>query len=287
MKIQFNWRSVVLFLSVNGLIFFNSTSALAQYNEVGIQLGVSRYKGELSPHSFSTRFIHFAGGVFFRHNWNLHWSWIAELNFGKVSGDDSFSKTTFEQNRNLNFSSTIIDFTPGVEFNFFRYETGNSNYPFTPYLFTGLSVFKFNPKSGGVELQPLGTEGQGLPGRPKPYSRVALAIPIGGGIKISVGQSVGIGIQVSARRTFTDYLDDVSTTYPDINQLRASKGNDAALFSDPGAFNDSIPDYPIYEGKERGTPSDKDWYLFGTFTLWVRMTSFQREHCKPFKRRRY
>ncbi len=287
MNSKINWRLSVFLLSFWGLFFVNATSLSAQYNEVGIQLGVSRYKGELSAHSFNTRFIHFAGGVFFRHNWNLHWSWIAELNYGKVSGDDALSKTSFEQNRNLNFYSTIWDFTPGVEFNFFRYETGNSSYPFTPYLFTGLSIFKFNPKSAGVELQPLGTEGQGFAGRPNPYRRVALAIPIGGGIKISLGQSVGIGIQVSARRTFTDYLDDVSTTYPDINQLRASRGNDAALFSDPGAFNDSIPDYPIYEGKERGTPSDKDWYLFGTFTLWVRMTSFQREHCKPFKRRRY
>lgn len=287
MKLNFNLHSIILKLSICLLLFILPGAVYAQYNEVGIQLGVSRYKGELSSHSFSTKLIHFGGGVFFRHNWNQHWSWILEFNYGKVSGNDALSKTSFEQNRNLNFNSTILDFTPGVEFNFFRYETGNSNYPFTPYIFTGLSLFKFNPKSGGVELQPLSTEGQGLEGRPKPYKRVALAIPIGGGIKVSLGQSVGIGIQVSARRTFTDYLDDVSTTYPDLNQLRASKGNEAALFSDPGLYNDSIPDYPIYEGKQRGTPSDKDWYLFGTFTLWVRMTSFQREHCKPFKRRRY
>ncbi|CAN5417106.1 hypothetical protein BH11BAC1_BH11BAC1_07470 [soil metagenome] len=282
-----NWRSSVIFLSLFSIFLFSAQENFAQYNEVGLQLGVSRYKGELSPHSFDTKFIHFAGGIFFRHNWNRHWSWITELNFGKVSGDDARLKTSFEQNRNLNFYSTIWDLTPGIEFNFFPYETGNSSYPFTPYIFTGFSVFKFNPKSAGVELQPLSTEGQGLPGRPNPYRRISFAIPIGGGIKISLGQSVGIGLQVSARRTFTDYIDDVSTTYPDLNQLQASKGTDAVYYSDPGAFSDSIPDYPVYEGKERGTPSDKDWYLFGTFTLWVRMTSFQREHCKPFKRRRY
>ena len=282
-----NLRVSVSFLSFLAIFLFSAKETFAQYNEVGIQLGISRYKGELSPHSFDTKFIHFAGGVFFRHNWNRHWSWIGELNFGKVSGNDAALKTSFETNRNLNFYSTIWDLTPGIEFNFFPYETGNSDFPFTPYIFTGLSVFKFNPKSEGVELQPLGTEGQGLPGRSKAYHRLSFAIPIGGGIKISVGQSVGLGIQVSARRTFTDYLDDVSTTYPDLNQLRAARGSDAVYFSDPGVFHDSIPDYPVYEGKERGTPSDKDWYLFGTFTIWVRMTSFQREHCKPFKRRRY
>jgi hypothetical protein len=282
-----NWRYPVLFFSFLNLFTFITTRSDAQYNEIGIQFGISRYKGELSPHSFDTRFIHPAGGIFFRHNWNRHWSWIAELNYGKVSGDDAQLNTAFEKNRNLNFSSTVLDLTPGIEFNFFQYETGNAAYAFTPYLFTGLSVFKFNPKSGGVELQPLGTEGQGLSGRPAPYHRVSFALPFGGGIKISVGQSVGIGLQVSARRTFTDYLDDVSTTYPDLNQLRAARGPDAVSYSDPGAFHDSIPDYPVYEGKERGTPSDKDWYLFGTFTLWVRMTSFQKDHCKPFKRRRY
>jgi hypothetical protein len=287
MNPKLNFRAAIIFVCFLGTFLLQPRINFAQYNEIGIQFGLSRYKGELSPHSFDTKFIHLAGGVFFRHNWNRHWSWIAELNFGKVSGDDAQLKTAFEQNRNLNFYSTILDITPGIEFNFFPYETGNSAYPFTPYLFTGFSIFKFNPKSSGVELQPLGTEGQGLPGRPDNYRRLSFALPIGGGLKISVGQSVGLGIQVSARRTFTDYLDDVSTTYPDLNQLQAARGTEAVYYSDPGVFNDSIPDYPVYEGKQRGTPSDKDWYLFGTFTLWVRMTSFQRDHCKPFKRRRY
>ncbi len=269
------------------LLMLCSATSFAQYNEVGIQLGVSRYKGELSPHAFDLTFLHFAGGAFFRHNWNRHWSWIMELNYGKVSGDDSQLNTGFERNRNLNFYSTIWDFTPGVEFNFLPFETGNSDFPFTPYIFTGFSVFKFNPKSGGVELQPLGTEGQGLAGRPAPYHRVSFAIPIGGGLKISLGQSIGIGIQVSARRTYTDYLDDVSTTYPDLNQLQATHGADAVSFSDPSAFHDSIPNYAKYEGKQRGSPSEDDWYIFTTFTLWVRMTSYQKEHCRPFKRRRY
>lgn len=286
MNSKMNLRAVILFIFI-GLLVCTSKFTFAQYNEFGVQLGVSRYKGELSPHSFDTKFIHFAGGIFFRHNWNRHWSWKAEFNFGKVSGDDSRLKTAFEKNRNLNFTSTVLDFTPAIEFNFFPYETGSSYYPFSPYIFTGFSVFKFNPKSAGVELQPLGTEGQGLPGRPEPYRRFSFAIPIGGGIKVSVGQSVGIGVQVSARRTFTDYLDDVSTTYPDLDQLQAARGGDAAYFSDPGQFSDSVPDYPVYEGKQRGTVSNKDWYLFATFTLWVRTTSFQRDHCKPFKRRRY
>ena len=89
----------------------------------------------------------------------------------------------------------------------------------TPYLFGGFSVFHFNPKAdfGGsnIELQPLGTEGQGIDGKKK-YKRIQFALPIGGGIKISVGK-IGIGIEVGARRTYTDYLDDVSTKYIDPN----------------------------------------------------------------------
>jgi energy-coupling factor transporter ATP-binding protein EcfA2 len=95
------------------------------------------------------------------------------------------------------------------------------------------------------------------------------------------------GLQVSAHHAYTDYLDDVSTTYPDLNQLQAAHGAEAAYYSDPGYFRDSIPDFPVFEGKQRGTPTDKDWYLFGTFSLWVRLTSYQKDHCKPFKRRRY
>ncbi|MFM7218080.1 MAG: DUF6089 family protein, partial [Bacteroidota bacterium] len=247
----------------------------AQYNEAGLMVGWSSYKGELTSHLFKTEFNHLAGGVFFRHNWNRHWSWKIAVNYGKVSGDDAASDYAFQRDRNLSFYSNVLDISPLIEFNFFPYETGNRFYPFTPYLFTGLSVFRFNPKAelgnDVYELQPLTTEGQ------KPYKKTSFAIPIGGGIKFSVGR-VGIGVEVGARKAFTDYLDDVSTVYPNLDVLLANKGTTAVALSDRSfSSRDSLNPLPNSFLKQRGNAKDKDWYLFGGMKLYFRLTSLLRD----------
>lgn len=278
-------RSCTKLLLLFAGIFATIFPGKAQYNEVGILLGGSTYKGELAPHLFKTDFNYLAGGVFFRHNWNRHWSWKVAINYGKISGDDAFAEKGFERDRNLSFYSNVLDISPLIEFNFLPYETGNYYYPFTPYLFTGISVFKFNPMAQlngeEYELQPLTTEGQ------RPYKRLQLAVPIGGGVKFSVGR-LGIGLEVGARRTYTDYLDDVSTVYPDLGKLLAEKGATAVALSDR-SFSSQDAGNPIQGSylKQRGNAQDKDWYMFGGITLYFRLTSLLRDICKPFKNRRY
>jgi hypothetical protein len=275
---------IVLLLSASFL------SAKAQYSDAGIQIGVSRYKGELSPHLFDTKFIHPAFGIFYRHNWTRYWSYKLEFNYGRVSGNDNQQTNAFEIRRNLNFYSDIYDLTNAFEFNFLEYELGNRGYSFTPYIFSGFTFFYFNPKSDlngqTVNLQPLGTEGQGLDGNPKFYHRLNVAIPIGGGLKFALG-SLGIALQVSARRTYSDYIDDVSTTYPDMAHLGAARGPVAVYFSDPSVYKDTAMTVPSITGKQRGDSSENDWYVFGTVCIYVRLSSFIKEFCKPFKVRRY
>ncbi len=266
-------------------------SAKAQYEEFGFQAGITRYKGELSEHLFKPEEVHPYAGAFFRHNWNRHWSWKLELNIGKISGSDVHASGGFEKDRNLSFQSSILELSPQIEFNFFPYETGNLEYPFTPYIFAGIAVFHFNPKAELnnelYELQPLGTEGQGSNGSSK-YRRIQVAIPIGGGLKFAIGGNVGIGIEVGARRTYTDYLDDVSTVYPDQQLLLASEGPVAVALSDR-SFSRSDTSYsiPSVYKKQRGNSKDKDWYLFAGVTLYFRMSSMLKDSCKPFKKRRY
>jgi hypothetical protein len=254
------------------LLLFTTLAADAQYTEVGIFVGGSRYKGELSPHLFDINFIHPSFGVFVRRNRTRHWAWKLEANWARVSGSDAELNDGFSINRNLTFASDIIEATPAFEFNFFPFETGNNRYPFTPYVYSGLTVFYFNPKTevGGIKLQPESTEGQ------SPYSRISFAIPIGGGIKINTG-NVSIALQVSARRTYTDYLDDVSTVYPAF----------PSALSDPGLLRDSANALGIAPGKQRGETTYKDWYVMAGINIFVRLTNFQKEFCKPFKRRRY
>jgi len=69
---------------------------------------------------------------------------------------------------------------------------------------------------------------------------------------------------LGVRKTFTDYLDDVSLDYVD-NQIVG--GNSGALAA---ALKDRGPElgYPNFDnGLSRGKSANKDWYMFLNFTI--------------------
>jgi hypothetical protein len=47
------------------------------------------------------------------------------------------------------------------------------------------------------------------------YSLTQLEIPMGGGFKFYLNESFYVGFEILHRKTFTDYIDDVSTKYID------------------------------------------------------------------------
>ena len=139
-----------------------------------------------------------------------------------------------------------------------------SSASFSPYLFGGIAFYKFNPQAeldGQLfDLQLLKTEGQSLPQYPErlPYELKQLSVPFGFGFKYALSENINIGLEVGIRKTFTDYLDDVSLTYPDLS-----------LFDDPNAalLSDRSPDPRTNLGKGRGDTKPTDWYFLSGFTI--------------------
>jgi len=267
------------------LLLLTWAHIFAQRNDIGMFMGVSKYKGELSNSFYTFQFLHPVFGVYYRDNFNKHWSFRLGVNIAEVSGDDAYSKYDFEVNRNLSFSSSLQEIEGRFEFNFMPYELGNYNYLFTPFMFSGLSVFHFNPmaelRGEEIELQPLGTEGQGVYADRQPYSLYSAAFLFGGGIKIN-GDNIGFTIEMGPRRAYTDYLDDVSTTYPDPVALLAINGTEAAALSDRTLGHDPLH----HEGKKRGNSKDPDWYMFTGVSAYIGIGSKFKYACKPFHRRR-
>jgi hypothetical protein len=254
----------IVLLVVGGQV---SAQSFKKYSELGLFGGVSYYMGELNP---GKPFFmpSFAGGLVFKHNYNARWAWRISALYGNVQADDSRSEVPSQIQRNLSFRSQVIEFSPMLEFNFFPYEVGNLNRPATPYIFGGFALFRFNPKAEYqgdlVALQPLGTEGQGTVSFPdrKEYSLINAAFPFGIGFKFHAGR-LALAIEWGLRKTFTDYLDDVSTTYVDPDLLYATNGVLAALIADRSVVNPG----EINTGRQRGNPSNKDWYSFAGITL--------------------
>lgn len=182
--------------------------------------------------------------------------------------DDATSENQVEQERNLNFRTHTGDLSTQLEFNFFPFIHGSRNQYFTPYLFAGVSLYRFNPYSTyegerTPPLRELGTEGQPIG---EEYALVANAINFGGGFKFDISAEWSINIEASFRRLFTDYFDDVSTTYPDLAEVRGFRGSDgdiAALAADPAVLLN--PDSEgTREGFQRGDPNTQDSYNFLT-----------------------
>lgn len=242
--------------------------------EIGVFLGGSYYIGELNPLHHINQFTKPAGGFVFRYNLNKRLSARANLLFGNIEGHDSFSESEAAQQRNLSFKSPITEFSGQLEFNFLEYQIGNEKHKFSPYIFVGIAGFKFNPQgqygNNWVNLQPLGTEGQGLEGgaSKKKYKLVQMSIPFGVGAKANLSKNIGVSFEWGMRKTFTDYLDDVSKKYYDPVALAAARGTTAAVMSDPSIGTDPGVSNA---GRQRGNPTNKDWYSFIGIALTIKL----------------
>lgn len=249
------------------LVFITEVKAQAKkmnfrQHEIGVFLGGSYYIGDLNPvgHFKSTKP---AAGLFYRFTPNYRYAFRAGFNYGEIMGDDSQSDNVDQLQRNLNFKSTITEFNIISEFNFLEYRISNDKYKFTSFLFLGLDVFRFKPQAQmgnfWIDLQPLKTEGQS-----KEYKLTQLSIPFGIGAKMNVSKQVGLGIEWGPRKTFTDYLDDVSGTYPNplitpFNSTNAQKLSDRSKNAGSNI------------NEQRGNPRTKDWYFFFGLTLNVKL----------------
>jgi len=116
----------------------------------------------------------------------------------------------------------------------------------------------------------LSTEGQGIYPDKKPYSLWQPTIPFGGGFKFAISENLRIGFEIGLRKLFTDYLDDVSTSYPDQNDLLAARGQTAVDFS---YRSDEVPGgdaaFPT-KSTQRGGAKQKDMYYFTGLNIMFR-----------------
>lgn len=255
-------------LSVLLILFAIGTNA--QKFHLNLFAGISNYQGDLSDKEITFNHAHPAGGVGISYDIATHFSIRTGITLAKVSGNDEYGKN---RHRNLNFTSDITEANVGLEY----YITAPvEKHSLTPYLFAEVAVFHFNPytfDSAGKKyfLKPLSTEGEGfVPGR-KSYNLTQMAIPFGAGVKLSLSDNVNVGVEIGYRKLFTDYLDDVSTTYVAENVLLANRGAEAVQLAYRGdELKNGVQTYPA-AGSKRGDPNHDDSYYFTGVTLSFRL----------------
>ena len=195
------------------------------------------------------------------------------LSYGWLRGDDKLTNEMFRHYRNLAFRSPIAEFSNQFEYSIIREKQGHrynlrrvrglKGFKTNTYFFVGVGVIYFNPKNKyngkWYALQPLGTEGQGLVPTRKKYSRISMCIPYGIGFKYGLNRRLNVGLEFGVRKTFSDYIDDVSTTYFDNQMIREAHGDVAAYLADPS--DGTHPNWTAAY-QQRGDAKDKDSYMF-------------------------
>jgi hypothetical protein len=264
----------LLFISIllSSLSFSQSQSFKAAF-EFGFMGGGSYYIGDLNQ---KKHFIYSkpAGGLIVRYNLSTRHSMRFTASYGQVYGQDAVSDQSYQQNRNLSFSSSIIEIAAGFELDLLKYRINDMKYPISPYFFYEIAYFRMNPivkddSGNDISLQELGTEGQGTYlNSKKQYVLNQISIPLGIGIKFNLKKRVAVSFEYGIRKTFTDYLDDVSGLYVNPSELAELKGPLAAELADPSLNNQSSTTL----GLNRGNSNTKDWYvMYGamiTFKPW-------------------
>ena len=261
-------KIIILFV-----LALSTTIAQGQYLEVGIMTGASNYKGDLQSRAVEPSEIHAAYGAFARYNFNKHFAVRLQGMYTTVSGSDANHRANNPlRDRNLSFESSIIEASLTAEVNVFGFDVRDQKGS-SIFVFGGVGAFKFNPRAEllGIkyDLQPLGTEGQNQ--STSNYGLISATFPVGIGAKIALNHKLNLSLEYGLRFTLTDYIDDVSTTYPDLNIMTGIDPVAASLAYRSLELDPSAPANPF--GEARGEANNMDKYMIGGITLSYNLAS--------------
>ena len=278
--------------------------SVAQYNwDLGINLGAANYLGDMGGDELTRRdFIsdmkisqtRLAAGGFVRYKISPLIAVKGSINYLRLKGADSLSDNYGRYGRNLNFRNDLIEASAEAQFFFYEINDIGRTYryrnDFRAFAGIGFAAFMHNPKAeyNGeyVALRPLKTEGV-------EYGRFSFAVPLSAGFYFTLDKRYRIGWNLSWRTAFTDYIDDVSTTYADPATLGSPLAVELANRSDenPIVLNDPVYFAQYMPGEKRGDPTHNDSYLSTTvdFSYVIRgKSSFYRsKYGSIFKGKKY
>lgn len=216
-------------------LLFLSAEAQKKIPELGIFIGRGNYNGELNPtNQFNSESGALAVGGVFRYNLNPRYALKASLLFSEIKGNDEIADLEFGQMRKASFESNLIELSGQIEFNFMEYEIGERSKAFSPFIFVGLSAFRYNPTTiqDDEELRSSNDED----------NTWGVSLPFGVGMKLNLISRLGLSAEWGFRKTGKDDLDGLPNT-----------NLDRVFF-------------------ENGKEYDNDWYSFIGVSLNYRLT---------------
>lgn len=189
-------------------LLFISNCSHAQRSEVGFGLGTFNYTGDL-VRTYNFKFSKPAATIFYRSNLSKVVSFRAAITGGKIGATEK-PIDPFAVNRNASFDLFLFEASTVMEYHFLNWRDTKRFVRFTPYLFAGLGLFSIT--------------GEGP--KTKEYSNVQGSVPFGAGIKYIYNPKWYISLEFGIRKTFFDYLDNISEGNPRDKNYQYGNPND-------------------------------------------------------------
>lgn len=179
----------------------------SQINEIGIFAGGNNYTGDIG----STQFLvpnELSFGLLYKYNRSKRHSYRVSAIIGNISGNDANSNEASRKTRDLSFKNNIKELSAGIEFNYLNFDLHRDGFVYTPYVFTGVSVFSYDEQFFlGKNIK-------------TDYTATGWAIPMVLGIKARLNNQLNIAAEFGARYTFTDNLDGSNPKNNNLESLR-------------------------------------------------------------------
>jgi hypothetical protein len=179
-------------LNIIGILF--CITSFGQIHELGVFVGGSNYMGDVGKSDYLAP-DDLAIGILYKWNKSTRHSWRFSYAQTSISAKDVESKAPNRNLRGFEIKNNIKEFSAGLEFNFFDFDLHQSDFVFSPYVYSGISTFVYNEtfiinKESKID-----------------YQDYTFAIPMVVGIKAKIANSLVLGLETGARYTFTDNLD--------------------------------------------------------------------------------
>jgi opacity protein-like surface antigen len=266
-------------------LLLSSITLHAQTWEVGGNIGASGYIGDLNPNN-PVKFSGIAAGAFVKVNFDPYWGLGLHFTHGQIKANDAESNNQDFRNRNLNFDTQLEELALQVDFNLLEWFSGGGRKNFTPYLFAGMGGVIFKPTATYVRPS-LANDGTSravtyptyqyqTEGQEYRYRTYSITIPYGAGVKYHLTQNWSLMSELGYRAAFTDYLDDVSKTYPSNADLNKYSPSPTTSLNLSNGFTT-----PKTSGTQRGDFRKHDTYMFLKFGLTY---TFSSDDCYIFRK---
>ena len=213
----------------------------SQTYEIGLQGGISAYKGDLNRDKLFNK-VYGSGGIMIRYNHNKHVSVSLNNYYTLLKGNDMGRNQPFVimpagspnelPEKQYAFETQLVELSLQAEINFLPFVSGNVETRYTTYLFGGLGGIYFNPtgyKNAHTQnRQEIINNAHWYNGvKPDDFSNFSIISLLGFGFKVNVVQNFIAGIEWGFRYAGLPGNNNAGTDYLDMVSLKGNpKNND-------------------------------------------------------------